>query len=167
MPLAYANVVLQTADSVYLAGTTTDIEGKFTLAKHENAKLINISFVGYTTVVEELTSNQLGNIQLYPDAQLLGEVVVKGYLPKTQAKGDAMVTQVSGTLLEKAGTAENLLNKIPNVTSQDGSVTVFGRGTPEIYINGRKMRNPQELDRLSSDDLKSVEVVSNPSLWLR
>ncbi|MBQ3191831.1 MAG: carboxypeptidase-like regulatory domain-containing protein, partial [Bacteroides sp] len=162
MPLAYANVVLQTADSVYLAGTTTDIEGKFTLAKHENAKLINISFVGYTTVVEELTSNQLGNIQLYPDAQLLGEVVVKGYLPKTQAKGDAMVTQVSGTLLEKAGTAENLLNKIPNVTSQDGSVMVFGRGTPEIYINGRKMRNPQELDRLSSDDLKSVEVVSNP-----
>jgi hypothetical protein len=34
MPLAYANVVLKTADSVYLAGTTTDIEGKFTLAKH-------------------------------------------------------------------------------------------------------------------------------------
>ena len=82
MPLAYANVILQTADSVYLAGTTTDVEGKFTLAKHENAKLINISFVGYSTLVKKLTSNQLGNIQLYPDAQLLGEVVVKDYLPK-------------------------------------------------------------------------------------
>ena len=161
-PLAYANVILQTADSVYLTGTTTDIEGKFTLAKHENAKLINISFVGYTTVVEELTSNQLGNIQLHPDAQLLGEVVVKGYLPKTQAKGDAMVTTVNGTVLEKAGTAENLLDKIPNVTAQNGAVTVFGRGTPEIYINGRKVRNQQELDQLSSDNIKSVEVVSNP-----
>ena len=161
-PLAYANVILQTADSVYLAGTTTDIEGKFTLAKHENAKLINISFVGYSTLVKELTSNQLGNIQLYPDAQLLGEVVVKGYLPKTQAKGDAMVTTVNGTVLEKAGTAENLLDKIPNVTAQNGAVTVFGRGTPEIYINGRKVRNQQELDQLSSDNIKSVEVVSNP-----
>ena len=161
-PLAYANVILQTADSVYLAGTTTDVEGKFTLAKHENAKLINISFVGYSTLVKELTSNQLGNIQLYPDAQLLGEVVVKGYLPKTQAKGDAMVTTVNGTVLEKAGTAEQLLDKIPNVTAQNGAVTVFGRGTPEIYINGRKVRNQQELDQLSSDNIKSVEVVSNP-----
>lgn len=161
-PLPYANVILQTADSVYLAGTTTGLDGKFELALHEKAKLINFSYVGYTSVVQEISKNELGEIQLLPDAQLLGEVVVKGYLPKTQAKGDAMVTTVSGTVLEKAGTAENLLDKIPNVTAQNGAVTVFGRGTPEIYINGRKVRNQQELDQLSSDNIKSVEVVSNP-----
>ena len=162
IPLAYANVILQTADSIYLAGTTTDVTGKFELAKLENAKLINISFVGYTSLVKEITSNDLGEVQLQPDAQLLGEVLVKGYLPKTQAKGDAMVTTVSGTVLEKAGTAEQLLDKIPNVTAQNGEINVFGRGTPEIYINGRKVRNQQELDQLSSDNIKSVEVVSNP-----
>lgn len=161
-PLAYANVILQTEDSVFLAGTTTDLEGKFELVLHEKAKYINFSFVGYTSVVKEIIQNNLGEIQLLPDAQLLGEVVVKGYLPKTQAKGDAMVTTVSGTVLEKVGTAENLLDKIPNVTAQNGAVTVFGRGTPEIYINGRKVRNQQELDQLSSDNIKSVEVVSNP-----
>ena len=161
-PLPYANVILQTADSVYLAGTTTGLDGKFELALHEKAKLINFSYVGYTTVVQEISKKELGEIQLLPDAQLLGEVVVKGYLPKTLAKGDAMVTTVSGTVLEKAGTAENLLDKIPNVTAQNGAVTVFGRGTPEIYINGRKIRNQQELDQLSSDNIKSVEVVSNP-----
>ena len=161
-PLAYANVILQTEDSVFLAGTTTDLEGKFELVLHEKAKYINFSFVGYTSVVKEIIQNNLGEIQLLPDAQLLGEVVVKGYLPKTQAKGDAMVTTVSGTVLEKAGTAENLLDKIPNVTAQNGAVTVFGRGTPEIYVNGRKVRNQQELDQLSSDNIKSVEVVSNP-----
>ena len=161
-PLPYANVILQTVDSVYLAGTMTGLDGKFELALHEKAKLINFSYVGYTTVVQEISKNELGTIQLFPDAQLLGEVVVKAYLPKTQAKGDAMVTTVRGTVLEKAGTAENLLDKIPNVTAQDGAVTVFGRGTPEIYINGRKIRNQQELDQLSSDNIKSVEVVSNP-----
>ena len=161
-PLPYANVILQTVDSVYLAGTMTGLDGKFELALHEKAKLINFSYVGYTTVVQEISKNELGTIQLFPDAQLLGAVVVKAYLPKTQAKGDAMVTTVSGTVLEKAGTAENLLDKIPNVTAQDGAVTVFGRGTPEIYINGRKIRNQQELDQLSSDNIKSVEVVSNP-----
>ena len=161
-PLAYVNVVLQTADSVFLAGTTTGLDGKFELSLHEKAILVNLSFVGYTSVVKEVINGDLGEVQLLPDAQLLGEVVVKGYLPKTQAKGDAMVTTVSGSVLEKAGTAENLLDKIPNVTAQNGAVTVFGRGTPEIYINGRKVRNQQELDQLSSDNIKSVEVVSNP-----
>ena len=161
-PLAYANVVLQTADSIYVAGTTTDMEGRFELALHEKAKLINISFVGYSTITKEINQYDLGVIQLSPDEQLLDEVTIKGHLPKTQVKGDAMVTTVSGTVLEKAGTAENLLDKIPNVTAQDGAVTVFGRGTPEIYINGRKVRDQQELDQLSSDNVKSVEVVSNP-----
>ena len=161
-PLPYANVIMQTADSIYLAGTTTGLDGKFELALHEKAKLIKFSYVGYNSVIQEISDNELGAIQLLPDALLLGEVVVKGYLPKTQAKGDAMVTTVSGTVLEKAGTAENLLDKIPNVTAQNGAVTVFGRGTPEIYINGRKIRNQQELDQLSSDNIKSVEVVSNP-----
>ena len=161
-PLTYANVVLQTVDSIYVAGTTTDMEGRFELALHEKAKLINISFVGYSTITKEISEYDLGIIQLSPDTQLLGEVTVKGHLPKTQVKGDAMVTTVSGTVLEKAGTAENLLDKIPNVTAQDGAVTVFGRGTPEIYINGRKVRDQQELDQLSSDNIKSVEVVSNP-----
>ena len=161
-PLPYANVIMQTADSIYLAGTTTGLDGKFELVLHEKAKLIKFSYVGYNSVIQEISDNELGAIQLLPDALLLGEVVVKGYLPKTQAKGDAMVTTVSGTVLEKAGTAENLLYKIPNVTAQNGAVTVFGRGAPEIYINGRKVRNHQELDQLSSDNIKSVEVVSNP-----
>lgn len=162
LPLPYANVVLQTADSVFLTGVMTDSEGKFELVKHENGKRISISFVGYTTVVRGMAGDDFGVIQLLPDAQLLGEVVVKAHLPKTQAKGDAMVTMVSGSMLEKAGTAEKLLDKIPNVTARDGAVNVFGRGTPEIYINGRKVRSSHELDQLSSDNIKSVEVVSNP-----
>ena len=45
-PLAYANVVLQTADSVYVAGTVSKANGQFEIAMHENARLVNISFVG-------------------------------------------------------------------------------------------------------------------------
>ena len=104
----------------------------------------------------------LGTIQLLPDAQLLGEVVVKGDLPKVQLKGDAQVTNVTGTILEKAGTGNDLLSKLPGVSAEEGTVNVFGSGTAEIYINGRKMRNASELDQLSSDNVKRVEVVRNP-----
>ena len=85
-PLTYANVVLQTVDSIYVAGTTTDMEGRFELALHEKAKLINISFVGYSTITKEISEYDLGIIQLSPDTQLLGEVTVKGHLQKTSKR---------------------------------------------------------------------------------
>lgn len=79
-----------------------------------------------------------------------------------QLKGDAMVTTVQGSILEKAGTGEDLLDKLPGVSADDGEVRVFGAGAPEIYINGRKVRDNSELNQLSSDNIKSVEVVNNP-----
>ena len=161
-PLAYANVVLLSLpDSAFVSGATTDEKGDFRLTPNEKGKLIRISSVGYLTLYKEIADN-LGVVSMKPDAQLLGEVVVKGNLPITRAKGDAMVTTVSGTLLEKAGNANDLLDKIPNVSAGGGSVNVFGSGQAEVYINGRKMRNASELEQLSSDNIKSVEVVHTP-----
>ena len=160
-PLPYANILLLQADSTFVSGTITDEKGGFCISKDEKGKLLRISSVGYLTLYKEVDEN-LGTIQMKPDAQLLGEVVVKGNLPITRAKGDAMVTTVSGTLLEKAGNANDLLDKIPNVSAGGGSVNVFGSGQAEVYINGRKMRNASELEQLSSDNIKSVEVVHTP-----
>ena len=161
-PFPYVNVLLQRVDSSYIAGTITAEDGTFTIKAEPGGKFLNLSFVGYQTICKEIEVADMGTIQLLPSNLLLAEVVVKAELPKPEYKGDALVTPIQGTVLEKAGTAENLLDKIPNVTAQDGNVEVFGRGAPEIYINGRKMRDASELEQLSSDQVKSVEVVSNP-----
>lgn len=39
---------------------------------------------------------------------------------------------------------------------------MLGKGSPLIYINGRKLRDIAELDQLISEEIKSVEVVRNP-----
>ena len=123
-PLAYANVVLLQADSTFVSGTITDEMGDFRLLKDEKGTLVRISSIGYTTIYKKVNGGDFGVIQMASDAQLLGEVVVKGTLPTTQLKGDAMITGVTGTVLERAGTAENLLNQIPNVSAQGGNVNV-------------------------------------------
>ena len=161
-PLAYANVVLLQADSTFVSGTISDEMGDFRLLKDEKGTIVRISSIGYATIYKKVNGGDFGTIQMVSDAQLLGEVMVKANLPITRVKGDALITNISGTLLEKAGTAEDLLNKIPNVMAENGNVEVFGRGTPEIYINGRKVRDNTELDRLESDNIKSVEVINNP-----
>ena len=161
-PLAYANIVLLQADSTFVSGTISDEMGDFRLLKDEKGQLVRISSIGYTTIYKKVNGGDFGTIQMVSDAQLLGEVTVKGTLPTTRLKGDAMITSVTGSVLEQAGTLENLLDKVPNVSARDGSVNVFGRGKPEIYINGRKVRDNAELDQLASDNIKSVEVINNP-----
>ncbi len=106
---------------------------------------------------------QLMNDTAYWKSIELSEVVVKSNLPKTRVKGDAMRTQISGSILEKAGSATDALAKIPSLKAEKGSgVEVFGRGAAEVYINGRKVQDINELDRLRSEDILHVDVVQNP-----
>lgn len=162
-PLSYANVVLLSLpDSVFVSGTISGEDGSFTLEATSENQIVQISFLGYKIVYKPINPANIGIVQLVSDTQVLGNVVVKANLPVTRIKGDAMVTGVAGTALEKAGTAEQMLDKIPNVTSKNGEINVFGRGTPEIYVNGRKLLDNSELDRLSAENIKSVEVVNNP-----
>lgn len=166
-PISFANIVLLSLpDSTFVAGTISDEQGAFSIETiTQDKRICRISSVGYQTVYRESNGNtDLGVIPLKSDTQLLGEVVIKANRPQTRMKGDAMVTGVEGTILEKAGTAGNLLDKIPNVSSEGGAVAVFGRGAAEIYINGRKMRDSSELDKLSADNIKAVEVVTNPGV---
>lgn len=161
-PLGFANVVaLSLPDSAFVAGGISREDGTFAFDAGEGDHLLRVTSVGYETYYAPLRP-QMGTITLVPFTMQIDEVVVKGNLPKTRMKGDAMVTTVAGTVLEKAGDMNQLLDRIPNVTAQDGDIKVFGRGTPEIYINGRKMNDAMELERLNADNIKNVEVITNP-----
>lgn len=161
-PVPYANVVvLSLPDSAFVSGAVTAADGTFVLDAGARGKLLRVSSVGYKTLYAGLKED-MGSIRLMPETTMLNEIVVKSSLPKTRIKGDAMVTNVSGTVLETAGSMEHLLDRIPNVMSRNGEIKVFGRGKPEIYINGRKMLDDTELERLSSDDIKQVEVITSP-----
>lgn len=92
----------------------------------------------------------------------LGEVTVKATRPSTSVKGNVLVTNVEGSLLAIAGTASDVLVRIPMVVENGGTLEVFGKGSPAIFINGRKINDLQELSQLNSRDIKNVEVIANP-----
>lgn len=161
-PVPYANVILQKADSTYLSGTVTDLTGAFSLSKQDAARLISISYIGYQTIYKEVKQDDMGILYIHPDTQQLGEVIVKGNLPVTRMKGDAMVTNVENSVLSKVGSANDVLGKIPGITKTQDSYEVFGKGTPLIYINGRKLNDLTELEQLNADEIKNVEVIRNP-----
>lgn len=162
-PLAFANVViLNRQDSAFVKGVVSGEDGHFAIDSACNNGIIKVTSVGYKTAWKDCTGENAGVIKMVADSKVLGEVVVKSSLPKTILKNGGMTTTIAGSVLEKAGTMEHLLDRIPNVSAQNGNIKVFGRGEPIIYINGRQMRDRSELDRLSSDNIKSVEVIANP-----
>ena len=98
----------------------------------------------------------------YNQTQQLGEVVIKSSLPKTRLKGNSMVTRIKGSVLAQSGTAKEMLAKVPGMTLKGEDLEVLGKGTPIFYINGRKMHDKEELKRLRSEEIASVEVITNP-----
>ena len=161
-PMPFVNVVLLSLpDSAFVQGAMTDMDGTFKIVTDVNSGLFKVTSIGYQTLY--ITAGHDLTIQMKEDTQLLKEVVVKGQLPKTHVKGDAMRTTVAGTILEKAGTLGDALAKIPSLEAgNEGGVKVLGRGEAEIYINGRKLQDVNELARINSDQILHVDVVQNP-----
>lgn len=164
VPMPYANVVLMNrADSAFVQGIVTGEDGTFALTSDCNDCLLKISCVGYATRWVEARAASVGDIVMQPGAALLGEVVVKGERPAHKLGREGLLTSVEGTILSKLGTAEDVLRNIPGVLKKDGgNLEVFGKGTPLIYINNRLMRDASELNELKSQDIVSVEVITNP-----
>ena len=163
-PLPFVNVVLLSLpDSAFIQGAVTDDNGVFNIVTTQSEGLLKLSSIGYETLYHPYKAADGLTIQMRKDTQMLGEVVVKGQLPQTHAKGDAMRTTVAGTILEKAGSVSDALSKIPSLEAErDGAVKVLGRGDAEVYINGRKVHDISELSRLRSDQIQYVDVVQNP-----
>jgi hypothetical protein len=156
-PIEFANIVLLSQkDSTYITGTVSDSAGKFTLPSGKNG-VLHITCMGYRPLYVQSREVLKGAIVMYPSENALSEVVVKGSRPLVRMKDDALVTSVQGTYLAKVGTAYDLLDQIPGVAKNTDGIEVIGKGTPLIYINGRLMRNPSELDQLASSQVRTLK----------
>ena len=163
LPAPFANVVLLNAsDSAFVTGTTTDDNGLFTLNGSAARPVIKVSYLGYKTKILDGAQADMGIIALEAEATMLGEVVVKGERPAFKITAEGLKTDVENTLLSKVGTAKAVLQNLPGVQQTKDGIEVFGKGAPLIYINGRKLQNPTELDQISSEDIQSVELITNP-----
>ena len=162
-PVPYANVyLLHPSDSTVIGGGVSNEAGVFVIPYEQPTILVRISYVGYKTIYKLCSNSDLGTIRMQPDSYKLNGVEVKGSRPLVRIKDDALLTTIEGTYLSNMGTGNDVLAHIPGVIRNGNSIEVIGRGTPLIYINGRQMRNQSELDQLSSDQIKDVEVVMTP-----
>ena len=163
LPVAYANVaVMNAADSALLSGGVSNESGYFAIPIEQTAVLARISYVGYKTVWRQSSREHLGTIRLQPESYTINGVTVEGERPKVRLDGNTLVMNVEGTVMERLGTAEDVLSRVPMISKKGDGFEILGKGVPLIYVNNRKLSDLQELRNIQSDFIRSVEVVQNP-----
>ena len=160
-PVAYANVaVLSKADSTVVCGTVTEEDGTFDIVTKENDGIMMVAMLGYQTIYLKPVNGAL--ITLREDASMLESAMATAIMPKTKLTGEGLQTSVRGSVLENAGTAVDVLEKTPGIIKGQDGLEVIGKGAPLVYINGHKVTDSSELQRLQSNEIQSIEVITNP-----
>ncbi len=162
-PVPYANVyLLHPSDSIVIGGGVSNEAGVFVIPYELPTVLARISYVGYKTTYRLCSKEYVGNIQIHPEVLTLKGVVVTGERPKIQLKGNSLVMNVEGTVMERMGSAEDVLSRVPTISKKGDVFEILGKGVPLIYLNNRKLTDLQELKNIQSDNIKNIEVIQNP-----
>ncbi len=159
-----ANVVIKGSN----VGTTTDIDGRYSIRLQDASDVLVFSFVGYQSHEIPVAGKSVINVTLQPDVRTMDEVVVIGYGTQQKEKVTAAISQISGEELLKAPTANitsHLGGRVPGVISlqtsgQPGSdgADVLVRGSNAKYVVDGVERSFSEID---PNEIETVTVLKD------
>ena len=127
-------------------GTSSDMDGKFSLSVSEKTGHLEVSFIGYKTKTISFNATEksinLGKIVLNADENLLDDIVIMGVadVAKDRKTPVAVSTIKAAEIQEKLGAQEfpEILNTTPSVYASKGG---GGFGDSKINIRGFDQKN--------------------------
>lgn len=174
--LPFVNVVVKTEkDSVFVTGTVTDTEGRFSLTGlAPKAYTLEFSFMGYTTQKQTVFVGnlsdylQLAPIELQADTQTLQEVVVNGKGTTIASKMDKKTYALEDNLTQGGGSVLQTMQNLPGVTVQEGKVLLRGNDKVTLLIDGKQTAltgfgSQSGLDNIPASAIDRIEIINNPS----
>ena len=160
--------VLLMQDTVQIAGTTTDNNGKFTLNAEKGDYILELSYIGYETIRMALTVNgdtHIGDILMQEGAMELGEVVVE-----SQAiiqKVDRQILLPSKEQMQASSDGVSLLQnlQIPRIVISpiDNSVKTLSDESVQLRINGVEA-STSDVKAINPKDIIRVEYHDQPGV---
>jgi len=165
-------------------GTTTDLDGKFSLTLPDGVTQVVVSSVGYQTQTVNATKGKPIKVTMYEDSKVMDEVVVVGYgemkrsdlTGSVSSIGEKAIKQGVNTSLEQ--TMQGRIAGV-QVTQNSGapgggiSVQIRGinslNGNEPLYVvdgiamSGQTDGNTSVMSSLNPSDITSIEVLKDAS----
>jgi len=158
-------------------GTTTDIDGKFSISVPGNATL-QVSSIGYVTTDVPVDGRTSLNIILKEDSMLIDEVVVLGYGAIAKRSVSTAISTVKADKIAAMPTsnlAQSLVGMSSGITLQqiDGSpgaapaIRIRGAGSinsgndPLYVIDGYPTTDSELFNNLNPSDIENIQIMKD------
>lgn len=160
------------------AGTTTDVDGTYTISVPGPDAQLTFSFIGYTNQTIQVGNQTVLNISLNPDIQALSEVVVIGYGTQRKEAVTGSVASIGGEQMRdvpSSNITQALQGRIAGVqmsqtSSKPGAeMQIRIRGTrslsadndPLVVLDGIPFAGT--IGDINPSDIKSVDILKDAS----
>lgn len=161
-----ATVKVMNEDSGFVTGALAGPDGEFVCSVQPGKTyLLRIIYLSYAdlfkTVKTGSTNLALGKIFLKENAQQLAEVEIKSLQTRGEQKGDTTAFNANAFKTNPDATAEDLIKKMPGVTSDNNGVKVNGENVQKILVDGKPFFGDDPnaaLKNLPADIIDKVEV---------
>ncbi|MFA6087729.1 SusC/RagA family TonB-linked outer membrane protein [Mucilaginibacter sp.] len=155
-------------------GTTTDVNGKFSLTAPDANSVLVFSYIGFASQEVPLNGQTTFNIRLKANNTSLQEVVVTGFGTQKRESITGSISSVTSKDIDRvhAGStvSTSLAGKIPGVTFRQSegrpgataSLQIRNMGSPLYVIDGIQQDEGQ-FNNLSPNDVESISVLKDGS----
>ncbi len=170
-PVEYGSVVLKTLpDSGFISGVITYGEGQYSF---DNVKpgnyLVSSSYLGYSDAAVAVEVGNGGGVHFADTIYLeeatnkIDEVQVTADYIRGQELVDRTVYSIPPEIAESSIDGYEVLRKLPSVQVDfNNNITLNGSSNFIIQVDGKE-RDKEFLARLTPADIKSIEIIHNPS----
>ncbi len=177
LPLPGATILIAGTNN----GTSTDIDGKYTIGKVDKNATLTFSFTGFETQNIKYTGQETINVTLKPESLKLNEVVVTGYSKERKVDLTGAVTVVDlkpimGQSLSSGNAMDALQGRVAGLNiekSGDPSaassrilirgVSTLGNTDPLYVIDGVPVSRPEIFASLNPSVIESIQVLKDAS----
>lgn len=162
-----AQVLLLAGEDSVLNVATSDVEGTFRFEQvRPGAYRVEVKYLGFRPFSRPLnvagSPVNLGQLNLQEDVTTIQEVEIIGRVPLGEQQGDT--TQYNAAAFKTApdASAEDLVQKMPGITIENGRVQAQGEDVVQILIDGKRFFGDDAdaaLRNLPADVIESVQIL--------
>ena len=171
----FANVLLYTADSVYVKAALTDEAGNFTIDQLQTGnyylKVSHLVYTSYLSPIIDVDSRPiiLEPIILTSNVKKLAEVTIQAKKPFIERQLDKLVVNVEQSILAAGSSLLEVLERSPGViVNQESSLNLKGKSGVIVMFDGKPTPLSGAdlityLKTIPSSNIQNIEIITNPS----